>query len=155
MKSVAVFGGIAVLGGVMAVSGGLDLGRLSSPPFNYETATKQERTTFLQGEAEPFGKALKIGLVNPSGVGTTMRLAETKVHTGKREITYVIRVQGKMETGTKFNQARDRFLKNICPKYLPSPLGKAKVRMVQKFVDKKGQTLRSIAISVSKCKQYV
>ena len=155
MKSVAVFGGIAVIGAVMAFSGGMDLGKLSSPPFNYEAATKQERAAFLHGQAEPIGKALKIGLVNPSGVGTTMKLAETKVHTGRREITYIIKVRGRMETGDKFSRARDQFLKKFCPKYLPSPLGNAKVRMVQKFVDKKNQTLRTITISVPKCKQYV
>lgn len=155
MKSAAVFGGILIIGGIMAVGGGMDLGSLSQPPFDYETASADERTEFIRKQAKPFGKALKIGLVNPSGVGTTMRIAETKINAGGRQITYVIRVSGRMETGGKFDRARDIFLKQFCPKYLPSPLGEARVQMVQKFVDKKNQTLRTITVSASKCRQYV
>lgn len=155
MKSAAVFAGIVVVGGVMAIGGGMDLGSLSSPPFNYETSSAEERTEFLKSEARPFGKALKIGLVNPSGVGTTMRVARTDYDARAREITYIIKVRGGMQTGDRFDQARDTFLKRMCPKYAPSPLGKANVRLVQKFVDKKDQTLTSITVSASRCRQYL
>lgn len=155
MKSALLFGGVVIVGGAMALVGGMDLGRLSAPPFSYDNATNEERAAFLDAEAKPFAKALKIGLVNPSGVGTTMRLADTKLNTRQREIIYVIKVQGGMQTGGKFSQARDAFLKRMCPKYAGSRLGKANVRMVQKFVGKGDRTLNTITVSASKCGQYL
>jgi hypothetical protein len=152
MKAI-IAGGIMAVGAAMAVGGGMDLGSLGSTPFNYQNASKEDRTAFLQKESGTIGKMLRVALVNPSGVGGSMRLADTKVDPNRREIKFIIKVQGRLQPGAITN-VRQAMLKKVCPRFVESKLGRNDVRMVQSFQNSKG-SLGSITISRSACSRYV
>ena len=148
---------VVMIGGiVMAISGGIDLGRMSAAaPFDYEAATAEERETFLKAEAAPISKSLKRALINPSGVGTTMRLAKTRIDGDTKKITFVIKVQGKMGTGWEFDQAKIAMYKKICPGYVAGALGRNAIKLVQDFRDKDNRSLIKVTVSPTRCERYV
>ena len=148
------FGAIMVGGIVFATLGGYQLGTIGAPPFVYENASEAEQLEFLKSVSKPLEKQIRRALINPSGVGTTMSIADTELNAYSRKIHFTIRVQGGMKTDAAFDRARDVSLKKVCPNYLSGELGKNNIKIVQTFVDGKKRELEELTISNYACRKY-
>ena len=152
--STKLFTGGAMIGGaIMAVYGGLELGSvLGSGPFDYASATSEERVQFLQKETKYFGRRLKRGLVNPSGVGGSMRLADTEYDARRNEVRFIVKVTGgELANNGASQKAQRKFREAACAWRSDSRLAGADSRLVVKFVDKDKRQLRRITIDGSSC----
>jgi hypothetical protein len=150
-------GMVMIFGTIMAIAGGVQLGQLSaaSPPFHYSNATPEERTAFLEREATPLRKQIKRALINPSGVGPSFYLKETKINAEHGRITFNIRVQGRMAEGAPIRAAKRKAYKQMCPGYLNSHLGRNEITVRQDFIGRNDETLLRISLSPSICGRYV
>ncbi|MEM9108052.1 MAG: hypothetical protein AAGC96_20610, partial [Pseudomonadota bacterium] len=141
---------------VMASIGGFQLGSVGEPPFNYETASEEDRNAFLQSEADAFGKVVKRGLISPSGVGPSMRLGDTLVNERRKQITYIIQVNGQIASGQQFSKARDQFLQKVCPRFMKTNAAKNEVSLVQEFRNTKNKySMGKITLSTDICSRFV
>lgn len=154
MKSPIAGAFALIVGTMMAVSGGFDLGQALNEPFDYQAATNAERTEFLQATAVPISKSLKLALISPSGIGPKFRLRETEVHPARREILFVIKVDGELQRGQGFRDAKTAMFKRLCPIYLPSPIGRNNVKLTQRYVGRDNRTFVNVTVSNSVCRRY-
>ena len=155
--SAKLFTGGAIIGGViMAAYGGLELGSvLGSAPFDYARATSEEQVHFLQKETKYFGRRLKRGLVNPSGVGGSARLADTEYDARLNEVRFIVRVTGgELANNGASQKAQRAFQKGACVWRSVSRLAGTNSRLVVKFIDKDKRQLRRITIDGSTCRSY-
>ncbi|MGI9512684.1 MAG: hypothetical protein ACR2OL_07270 [Anderseniella sp.] len=149
-------GGVMIGGVIMAAYGGLELGGvLGGAPFDYAKATSDEQVQFLQKETKYFGRRLKRGLVNPSGVGGSMRLADTEYDARRNEVRFIVRVTGgELANNGASQKAQREFQKAACAWRGDSRLAGANSRLVVKFVDKDKRQLRRITIDGSSCRRF-
>lgn len=155
--SARLFTGGAMIGGViMAAYGGVELGSvLGGSPFDYAAATSQERVQFLQKETKYFGRRLKRGLVNPSGVGGSMRLDDTEYDARRNEVRFIVKVTGgELANNGASQKAQREFQKTACAWRGDSRLAGTDSRLVVKFVDRDKRQLRRITIDGSSCRRF-
>ena len=149
-------GGVMVAGAIMAAYGGLELGGiLGSAPFDYASASSEEQVQFLQAETKYFGRRLKRGLVNPSGVGGSARLDDTEYDARRNEVRFIVKVQGgRLANNGASQKAQRAFEKGACVWLSDSRLAGTESRLVVKFVDKDKRQLRRITIDGNTCRRY-
>ena len=154
--SAKLFTGGAIIGGViMAAYGGLELGSvLGSAPFDYANAAPEEQVQFLQKETKYFGRRLKRGLVNPSGVGGSARLADTEYDARRNEVRFIVKVTGgQLANNGASQKAQREFRKSACVWRSDSRLAGTGSKLVVNFIDKDKRQLRRITIDGSACRQ--
>ncbi len=155
--STRLFTGGAMIGGtIMAAYGGLELGGvLGSASFDYAKATPEEQVQFLHKETKYIGRRLKRGLVNPSGVGGSMRLDDTEYDARRNEVRFIVKVTGgKLANNGASQNAQREFVKTACAWRSDSRLAGADSRLVVKFIDRDKRQLRRIRIDGSSCRGY-
>lgn len=146
-----MFAGVMVMGIGMAVTGGMQLGSLGEPPFNYETATKEAQLAHLEKLSGPMARQLKRAMISPSGVGPSLRLTKTEFNTYARSIDYTIRISGGRVDDTSVYKFKKAAVEKLCPGYLETAMSTNDIRVVQKFVDKKDRQITKITISNKVC----
>lgn len=148
-------GGVMAAGIIMATYGGLELGVLGSAPFDYASASSEEQVQFLQAETKYFGRRLKRGLVNPSGVGGSARLDDTEYDARRNEVRFIVKVQGgELANNGASQKAQRAFEKGACVWRSGSRLAGTDSRLVVKFIDKDKRQLRRITIDGSTCGRH-
>lgn len=149
--------GMLMVGGFVVTSvGAYQLsGAMKSPPFEYKTASQEERVAYLESESKQIARGMKQSLISSSGVGPSMRLANTEIDPASRTITFEIKVSGKIAGGQQFRNVKYAMLERICGKFSTSGLSRNDVSLVQRFVDKKKRTQGKITVSNSTCRSYL
>ena len=160
MKEIGIGAGLLGIGcGIwLAVSGGINLGEATAKRgFDYETASLEDRTKWLQVQAEPMRKMLSRSLPNGRGpAAVNMRVKDVRVDARRRAITAIIRISGMYQLDKRAVPAAKKSLtETICPSYAASELGKNKVQILHSFVGKKGREELSLVISPIVCRKYM
>lgn len=151
-----MFGGMLAVGMGMAVVGGAQLGSLGEPPFAYESATTEKRIAWLEGHAAKMERRVKGMLVNPSGVGASFKLENTRTDSSRRQITFEISVSGSGRINHAAFRTFEKALREAdCPRYMRTVLADNNVGLAYKFKRKSGGTLHTINLSPGSCSRYV
>lgn len=159
MKEIGIGAGLLGIGcGIwLAFSGGFNLGEATAPRgFDYETASLQERTEWLQTHAKPMRAMLDRSL--PSGYAPgqiQMRVKEVRVDARRRAIEAVIGINGRYRLDKRAVPAAKKSLtESICPGYVKSELGRNKVQILHSFVGEGGREELSLVISPIVCRKF-
>ena len=153
MKHVVVLVGIA-----MAAYGGLQLGSLGKPPFDYETATEEERAAFLTDEANDIASGVERGLISPSGVGPRFKLSKVAVNTDRRKIDLEITISntgGGRPNATAFHDLSTKMKAEGCPRYVGTRLSANNVAVSYVFRTKEHGQLKKIQLTNGSCRRFV
>ena len=98
---------------------------------------------------------MKSALVNPSGVGPSFRLSESKVNARSGKIEFLVKVSGGSRVNSSvFSRLKTARKENACSHYVKSNLGKNDVRMVATFKSRK-RSFGSVTYSNPGCARYL
>ena len=147
---------VMVFGTAMAIAGGIQLGQVSSTsaPFSYASASPAKRQAFLEKHAAGIERSLKRSLISSSGVGPSFRLKETEIDADRQRITFNIRMSGGRLLENRIGAAKRKAYRDHCPAFMKSQLGQNNIKVVQRFVNGRGETLVSIILSSANCSGY-
>lgn len=147
------FSGLAFLIGIGLAFAGTQMmkpAKQPEPPFNYATAKRADRMSFLATEAAPITASVEASL---AGV---MQLEKPLLNPETRRITYRINVDGRLAAGFDARKLKMQIYPQLCPGYIKSPLGQHGVSVIQKFVATNGTgTLMKIMLSNRICSQFI
>lgn len=150
MKLVAsiVFGAVTFVGAFLMMPG-------PTAPFDYDTATVEDRQAFMDRQAKQMKRAARIFL--PSGQGPkslSFYLDEVVTRPERREIELIVRVQ--VPYGAQVSSLpRQEFMKRICGSYVKTQLYDHDVRMTTVMNHHKGQQLFKATVTKRQCDRYV
>lgn len=151
---------VGLIGIVVAVKGGMDLGSTMSEgggsntttqaAFAYSDATPQERAEWLEKVA---GK-LEARAKREAGSSFYVSYKETKVRPGMNEIQTILKLNSQYNFTLDSKTLREG-LASACPHHVRLGLYANNIQWTQKMVKSNGQTVLNLPITRSSCRRYV
>lgn len=150
---------IGLIGLVMAIKGGMDLGSVMSgggantttkASFAYDEASYQDRSDWLNGVAEKLEKRAK----REAGMSMYVSYKQTLVRPGAKEVQTVLKLNSNYEFRMSSKTLREG-LEGACPHYVRLGLYANDITWTQKMVKSNGQVVLNLPITPKSCRRYV
>lgn len=140
---------LAIVGGLIAL-GAIGAAVAPSSSIDYETASEEERTAWLEERGDEIGRGVSEGLKASGMNEAQMALSSKKYDAERKEITFTIEVKGsvRMAFPSTFST---QFQTKMCPAFRKSGLAREGIRTRFQIVRSSGDVVRTNTVSASVC----
>lgn len=146
---------VGLIGLVMAIGGGMQLGATSSntttqASFSYDEATAEEREAWMHEIAAKLEKHGK----REASSSQFVSYKETKVRVKAREVQTILKL-GHYANFRLDSKTLSDTLTKVCPYYVKQGLYANNIKWTQKIVKRDGSVALNLPITRTNCKRYV
>lgn len=136
--------------GAFVTLGAIGAAVAPSTSIDYDTATAEERQTWLKKQGDEIGRGLSDGLKASGMNEAQMALSSQEYDLDRKEITFQIEVKGsvRMAFPTNFSTV---FQTQMCPTFRNSGLAKEGIKTRFQIVRSNGDVVRTDTISQAVC----
>ncbi len=141
------------IGGVMGTNLGKSVG--NSTTVAAAPTTPQERRAWMEKQVQAVTRGLDRTLPKGNGMQPHMSVSRVKADPLRNSIDIIIDIKGPARLNGDVSAAKTAILKQSCPHYMKTPLGREQVTLTTRFLYENRSPALTIAISPNNCRFHV
>ncbi len=141
---------ISIVGVVILMMIGMHSARIDTN-FDYESATYDERMTWLEKQAESIGRQVDRGLPKGRGNAPHMSVYGTVANPKSNSISVHIRIKGPYMRIVSDREMNRKVRADLCPLYLDTPVGRRGIQLKHVFRSESGKKAAEFVVSPEIC----